>query len=328
LIAVLAVLVVFVAGCGSEPTAMATIIPPSPSPTTELLAVALPTPTEEPTRIPDPSLEVPPTVTPEPTPTPLVYMVAAGDTLIAIALRYGVTLGGLQQANPGLQPELLQIGQRVTIPEGGADRQAGQSAPATATPAPLRLDVMHLGLHETPAGGLWVLGEVHNATTRSAGNVQLLVGLEDLEGTLVVSRTVWLALDLVFPGGSAPFAALFDSVTVSDPQVSVQIVGAESSGRDELWHPAIEVMEHQGSESGHLYRVTGAVQNRGAENARDVEVLVTLYDAAGRVAGFRFQALCSDLAADATMPFDVVLSPAGLQVAGYSVTAVGKRNPN
>ncbi|MCL6589514.1 MAG: LysM peptidoglycan-binding domain-containing protein [Firmicutes bacterium] len=44
------------------------------------------------------------------------YTVAAGDTLFALAARYGTTVDAILRANPGINPNQLFIGQRICIP--------------------------------------------------------------------------------------------------------------------------------------------------------------------------------------------------------------------
>jgi membrane-bound lytic murein transglycosylase D len=44
------------------------------------------------------------------------HRVSAGETLLAIAARYGVTLRELQRVNPGLDPRRLRVGHVLTIP--------------------------------------------------------------------------------------------------------------------------------------------------------------------------------------------------------------------
>ncbi|TJX67263.1 LysM peptidoglycan-binding domain-containing protein [Soehngenia saccharolytica] len=55
------------------------------------------------------------------TPTPscdgMYYVVKAGDTLYSVAMRYNVTVADLIRANPGIDPNNLQIGQIICIPE-------------------------------------------------------------------------------------------------------------------------------------------------------------------------------------------------------------------
>ncbi|HPT88430.1 MAG TPA: LysM peptidoglycan-binding domain-containing protein [Bacillota bacterium] len=55
------------------------------------------------------------------TPTPrcpgFIYTVVAGDTLFSIANRFNTTINTILQVNPGLNPNLLYIGQQICIPQ-------------------------------------------------------------------------------------------------------------------------------------------------------------------------------------------------------------------
>lgn len=53
---------------------------------------------------------------PIPGPTPRIYIVQPGDTLSAIAWRFGTTVWALAQANGIWNPNLIYIGQRLYIP--------------------------------------------------------------------------------------------------------------------------------------------------------------------------------------------------------------------
>ena len=69
----------------------------------------------------------PPPATPTPTAmttsrpsqaaTPLVHVVARGETINAIAARYGITLAALEKANGIKDPNLIYVGQRLVIPD-------------------------------------------------------------------------------------------------------------------------------------------------------------------------------------------------------------------
>jgi LysM repeat protein len=80
------------------------------------------TPSPSPSETPAPSVAA--TVTPEPTPaesapTALsnIYVVRAGDTLVGIAAKHGITLKALRAANPEVtDPRALRIGQKLVIP--------------------------------------------------------------------------------------------------------------------------------------------------------------------------------------------------------------------
>ncbi len=45
-----------------------------------------------------------------------IYTIKAGDNFTNIAKRYKVSLNDLMQANPGVDPQRLQIGQEIRIP--------------------------------------------------------------------------------------------------------------------------------------------------------------------------------------------------------------------
>jgi LysM domain len=80
--------------------------PASTSPSTPPPATRTPTATHAPTATP----------TPKRTATPLVHVVVKGETLNAIATRYGVTLTALEKANGIKDPNLIHVGQRLIIP--------------------------------------------------------------------------------------------------------------------------------------------------------------------------------------------------------------------
>ena len=101
-------------------------------------------PESEPTGTPDPSLPTPtpaptgtpaPTATPAATPTPrpdgaTVHVVKDGDSLLAIALQYDVTLDRLQELNELSNLDFISIGQELVIDTTG---EAGAAQP----PAPV-----------------------------------------------------------------------------------------------------------------------------------------------------------------------------------------------
>ena len=87
---------------------------PTPSPT--IAPTPSPTPSPTPTPIPaTPAPTVAPTVAPTPVPQ-LTYTVEQGDTLTAIAQRFGTTTTALQEANGIENPNEIVIGQVLVIP--------------------------------------------------------------------------------------------------------------------------------------------------------------------------------------------------------------------
>ncbi|HXF62743.1 MAG TPA: LysM peptidoglycan-binding domain-containing protein, partial [Caldilineaceae bacterium] len=189
------------AGCGQVITVTPTPTP-APTPTVGLAVVSA---TDEPTVTPAPYTPAP-TPTPTVTPTPVFHTIAAGESLLGIANRYGVSVSGLQEANGILDPRMLQIGQQLIIPR---EEESEAAANATATPTPLPVSVENLHFTENAIGGLWVLGEVHNATGTPVEQVRVGVTLLDEQGAVVAEAQGLVALDLVDVDERAPFAILF-----------------------------------------------------------------------------------------------------------------------
>ncbi|MBZ2175828.1 LysM domain-containing protein, partial [Schnuerera sp. xch1] len=51
-----------------------------------------------------------------PCPNGFLYSIRAGDTFFLLAQRFGVSVDAIIRANPGVDPNRLQIGQLICIP--------------------------------------------------------------------------------------------------------------------------------------------------------------------------------------------------------------------
>lgn len=70
------------------------------------------------------------------------HVVKAGDNMFRISLRYGISLSQLQAANPGVHPQSLRVGQKLTIPANAKNVAAAESveeAPEPSSPTPTRI---------------------------------------------------------------------------------------------------------------------------------------------------------------------------------------------
>lgn len=93
-----------------EPTAT---LPPSPSPLPEevvVTATASPEPTATATRRASPTARATATVDSS------TYTVQSGDTLFSIAAEFDLTVAELLEANPEIDPNVIQVGQELVIP--------------------------------------------------------------------------------------------------------------------------------------------------------------------------------------------------------------------
>lgn len=309
----LSVVTMVLASCGQ----VITVPTSTPVPTVH---VELPTVTPRPTSTPAPATPAP-TCTPTLTPTPIIYIVQKGDTLIGIAKQYGISVEALQEANAILNPQLLQIGQELIIP----DEEHNPEGTSTPTPTPLPFEIRGLGFYETPAGSLWCLGEVDNTSGRALERVQVEVSLYDEADTVLARGSAFVALGIIPQGGKAPFAILFDNPPTSFAKYQAIALSGEAVTYLGNWYLDLTITEQLGESEGHYFVVEGLVQNTGQADAKTVTILVTTYDAHGRVTGFRQVDLEDAPAKGESSPFQVELLPFGSPVVTYTVQVQGTR---
>ena len=307
-----------ISGCGQVVT--------GPTPTSEVLGVTLPPPT--PTRLvaavltPTPR----PTFTPAPTPTPIVYVVKSGDTLLSIAIEYGTTVAALQQANGIINPQSLQAGQELVIPLGPGGVEAAKQLLPTPTPLPAK--VQGLAFYESSVGSLRCLGQVANPNTRALENVQVRITLKDASGQTLVEGRPFTALDVIPPGGQSPFELLFASPPERYTNFEATVVRAEPSNEPGGRYARLQIVSKQGGTGGLQFRVIGKARNAGDKAAVNVKVVVTAYDAANNVIGYRQQPLGDgNLAPGATGDFSIAFAPSGGTPAHFEVAAEGRLAP-
>ena len=157
----------------------------------DISPTATPTPTPTPTATPTPTSTPRPTTTPTPIP-PLAYQVQPGDTLSAIAARYGITVENILALNPGVEPEALQVGNVLRIPSGTL----------TPTPTPT-LDPSI----PTPTPGNYVVHIVQSGDTLTSIAEQYEVSEEIIQGANpdvlpVGSDSIFAGQSLVVPLGT------------------------------------------------------------------------------------------------------------------------------
>jgi LysM repeat protein len=263
------------AACGhvrTRPTE--TPIPPSPVPTIQR-------PTLAPTWTPLPEAPLP-TWTPAPTPTPIIYTVQPGDNLIGIAKRFGISATLLQTANGIMDPRRLQIGQELLIPP-----EEPNAGPALPTPTPVAVRVENTTVYEVPSGGYWMLGSVANPNAEPVERVVVEVTLLDADGATVAAEQAATLLEIIQPGESAAFAALFRSVPKPFATYRVSVLSADILQHLGHLYLDFSIPSHAMRESGGgSVEVSGEVRNEGASIAAPF-VVITAYDSNGRIVAVR-----------------------------------------
>lgn len=298
----------------------------TPAPTATPMA-ALPSATPTATNTPRPTFTLMPmtplpTFTPTLTPTPVLYTVKPGDTLLAIAARFGISVRSIQEANGIIDPHRLQLGQVLIIP--APQDESPESSPPTPTPLPL--EVQKVNFQRTPVEGLWTLGEVYNPGSVPVTNVFVQVTLLNEEGQPLAAEGSYLQLDVVPPRQAVAFAVHFTDPPARFAQYQALALSGIPYTPEMGYYFDLLVSDVRGEVlNATTYRVSGQLRNTGDSDAVHVRVLVTGYDDQGRVAAVRLAPLdVAVLRTAAITPFQVDLIMKDSPVVTHSVRAQGQ----
>jgi LysM repeat protein len=323
LLSLIILTLLFLAGCDNSRDETATptqSIPPTPTPEIGVTLATVARPTQAIVQVtPTPS----PTPTPTPTATPIVYIIAEGDTLLALAIDNNTTTAEIEALNPGIQPNLLQIGQQVILPPPATPSFQA----AAATLVPLQIEVINLNAYRTPSGSLWLVGEVINHSHLAAENIQLQLALSDAGGLGLAAVTTWVTPGIVPPGSKAPFGVLVPNLTL-DQNVqlappSAAVIGGQTVVDAGNRYLDLAVSEPEATIEDSQVAVTGQIENRGSETADNILLVTTFYDAQGNVTGFHELALEFSLLPGEKRPFSLSAALPGGQVVGFEFLVQG-----
>ena len=320
LLVFLAIGMAWMAGCGR-------LITPTPEQASPVAVIPTATPlaTVPPRATFTPAPATPaPTASPTVTPTPIVYAVQSGDTLLAIAAKFGVTAEAIQEANGIVDPRRLQIEQTLIIPRP----EENPEQPPTPTPTPPPMEIRGLTFQHTPVGSLWAFGEVFNPGSAPLSEVVTQVSLFDADGQLLAAQTAFPQLDVVLPGRAVSFAILFTNPPRQFAQYQAVVLAGVPTSPDARYYLDLTADDLQGQLAGaDRYRVTGRLQNTGASDVEKLRLIVTAYDDQRRVVAVRQASPpASVLRSAATTPFQIELTLTGsATVATYTIQAQGLR---
>lgn len=290
-------------------------------PATPVAVVATPTPYEAvPTYTPTPLIQIDirlPPGTPTPTPTPQQHRIEAGDTLIGIAARYGVTVEDLQELNGIDNPRGLQIGQELEIP-------ALHIPEEDANPVRARHELRRVAVAVDGLDTAWVMGEVVNLDSVPVEQIRVAARLQTADGTEMVRRTALTVRHVTPPGEAAPFMFRLGEVsqmahgwTLAVASIKPAYIGGYAT---EL---SVGNLRFEPQPSGTVL-VSGLVANHESVTVADPEVVVTALDAQRRVTAVR--AMLPDeriLVPGTEVSFSGLLIPLGEPVTDVTAFAQG-----
>lgn len=283
---------VWVVGCN-----IVTDISPSTSPTTyppvTLTVGRLPPPLASPSAAAPRASATPvltstaaPTSSPVPSPTPFTYTIVEGDTLLEIALRYGVELAALRAANADLDLSLLQVGQTIIVPLPTTVPQAPAASPPPGSSAePVIASAP--SCYPTRGEQIVCLGAVENPLAYPVEQVDVRIDALGMDGAVLAGETASIEQALIPSGGSAPYRAAFALDWETFTGASAAVERAVAAVEPEARFAQLENMNEAGAYEDGRYRLTATIVNSGELPVAQVRAVVTLVDESERVIGYR-----------------------------------------
>ncbi len=222
-----------------------------------------------------------------PTPTPLVHVVQENQTLIGIAILYGVDLEDLLLANPGIDPQFLSVGTALIIPNEGG--QPVDVLLPTPTPVPLALSPVRC--FPPSPDGVWCLLEITNDSSDDVEGVVSLIYLLDEAGQVLDQRVAYGPLNRLQAGARMPLASFFPSppegvqAVVASMLSAVPVNDADSRYR----RVDVHILSETPSPDGLSLRVRGELETTAGESEIEVglRLLLIAFDGYDKVIGFR-----------------------------------------
>ena len=268
-------MLVLLSACRSEPAASVTVTATASLPPLQAYIGSTATPTAAPRRTP--AATQAPVL---PTPTPFLYTVVKEDTMLGIALRYGITVDALIAANPHVDPRYMSVGVKLVIP------LEGNLAPLEASPTPLAVELSAPVCYPRQGGLLCYVLAQHDLAN-PLESLSALVTLRSPSGEVLDSRTAYSALTLLEAGQSMPLLAAFPTAPDVAFTASAQIMTALPS---ENWQERYVPVEL--TLAGIRYSPDGRTafleMQVSAEQALAwLELSVTAFDPSGAVVGVR-----------------------------------------
>ena len=261
-----------------------------------------------------------PTATVAPSPTPMMYQIQAGDTLLGIAIQQNSTVAELEALNPTINPDLLSIGQLIQLPQPTRLPTALIAHPLEGVGAVSgQLSIHQLVIYQTPVGSLWILGELLNAGEDAVESVQVAIDLLDDQLGQLERVMVWTAVSTIQPGDKAPFGVLIAEPPEAFAQPAATIISGNGlvdvGGR----YFEIDLLQTTVEQQDEPFQMTGQLENVGDQTASEIRLVATFYNDEQIITGFQQQVLDEVLGVGETAVFSFIAAPPGAETSSAAV---------
>jgi LysM repeat protein len=305
--------------------APAPIAPTSqPSPVV-LTAYAPPAPTATPELVEENLAELPP----EPTATPRTHTIKKGEDLGGIAYAYQVSLTALMAANPDVNTYALSVGQVLVIPPSSEASSESEGDEGIPSPTPVMLEVDSPKCYASSDGGVWCFSMVHNSSQSPVEGVTARVRLTGKSEDNILTATAATPLNLLLAGGKLPLSVYFPApAPTGSLRASIQLLtGLPSAGQEDNYLPlGVELTRTEIAANGLSAAATiNLILKKGDSKETEVWLVVTAFDASGKIVGMRKYVENAKLATDNPKIIQAQVFSSGDRIESLDVVAEARK---
>jgi LysM repeat protein len=285
-----------------------TVSPPPPSATVALTRYQTASPNPlQPTALPSA------TALPTATPTPQTHTVQTGETLLGIAIQYGIRVEDLSAANPSVLANFLSVGQVLVIPPA----EGGQPLLQAVTPTPLALATPLWHCQAILGGGQTCLAWLENPYPQPLANLAVQVQLGEQVQVVIP------ALNVLGQGERVPLLAQFSHGNGALHSQWLSAGGGEAVAEQWL---RLTVDEQQTAMQGENWQAQVTLRNESSTEVQAVRLVISWVGVQGELLGFRVVDDAQILPANEVRTYQTsAFLPGGQTPIGIEVLAEGKK---
>jgi LysM repeat protein len=142
-----------------------------------------------------------------PTATPIIHVVALGETISSIALHYGMPMDAIIKANLNAKPNALIVGDELVIP-------ASNNRQAVAVDQSIleNIQISDPDCIRTGDGGLWCAVHIDNKGQEDLENIVATISFRDSDGNVLEERSAPTLMRYVAAGAAIPAVVFLEKV--------------------------------------------------------------------------------------------------------------------
>jgi LysM repeat protein len=253
-----------------------------------------------------------------PTATPFVHIVQQGETLLGIAIRYGVSLDDLLLVNPDVDPRILSVGRNISIP-GPSGEPIDLLLP---TPTAMPLTLGNVYCYPMIGDSTRCLVKISNMLGSDVEGISANISLFDSEGVLL-DHTQASSMTRVLPLGKATVLdatfRLESGQTIRPHAELVSAVQVSNLGNRQI--PVdISNLKVDRSFDKQLYHFEGLIEFEETESIDAVILTVQVFGYNNVAEPNGFNAVQFEVASTADpVPFELSLFSLGGEIADFEI---------